>query len=127
MEGQLFDEVGSFFFVDVNKLFSLLYNKDTKLLNVWFFLVGLFGDALMKYRQLLSLITIYMRMVYHFVCNYLKFFKETVFFFACLILFRVLFQSIMLIFIFVPYVLVNMLHNQFPYIFAHIICLTEPG
>ena len=47
MEGQPFDEVGSFFFIDVNKLFLLLGDKeDTILLITWFFLVGLFGNVL---------------------------------------------------------------------------------
>ena len=47
MEGQLFDEVGSFFFIDVNKLFLLLGDKeDTIVLITWFFLVGLFGNVL---------------------------------------------------------------------------------
>ena len=47
MEGWPFDEFGSSFFTDVNKLFLLIGDKeDTILLITWFFLVGVFGNIL---------------------------------------------------------------------------------
>ena len=121
MEGQPFDEVDSFFFIDVNRLFLLLVDKeDTVLLITWCFLVELFGNVL-EYGQLPSLMTLYMRMVYHFVCHYL-----ISFFITCLSLcMPYTFQSFVskqqLHFVFISYILVSMLLDQFPYIFAHIL------